>query len=149
VPFEGNVFILRILVSTFLVIALSTTTLALVMQKKQISIEGTEVYGPYSPGVEVNGMVWLAGQISPEGDILEQTEGALKKIDALLSAANLSNENIVMVTVLLDDINDFQQMNEAYSKYFSNCDIRPARAAFEAGALPANAKIEIVVQAVR
>ena len=119
------------------------------MQKKQISVEGTEVYGPYSPGVEVNGMVWLAGQISPEGDISEQTEGALSKIDALLSAANLSNENIVMVTVLLDDINDFQQMNEVYSRYFSNCKIRPARAAFEAGALPANAKVEIVVQAVR
>ena len=94
-------------------------------------------------------MIWVAGQISPEGDISEQTEGALAKIDALLSAVDLSNENIVMVTVLLDDINDFQEMNEIYSKYFSNCEIRPARAAFEAGALPANAKIEIVVQAVR
>ena len=119
------------------------------MQKKQISIDGTEVYGPYSPGIEVNGMIWLAGQISPEGDVSEQTEGALRKIDELLVAANLSNENIVMVTVLLDDIGNFEKMNEVYSKYFENCEIRPARAAFEAGALPRGAKIEIVVQAVR
>ena len=119
------------------------------MQKKQISIEGTEIYGPYSPGIEVNGVIWLAGQISPEGGIIEQTEGALEKIDALLAAANLSNENIVMATVLLDDISDFGEMNEVYSKYFENCKVRPARAAFEAGALPRGAKIEIVIQAVR
>jgi enamine deaminase RidA (YjgF/YER057c/UK114 family) len=36
-----------------------------------------------------------------------------------------------------------------YSKWLDGVDIPPARAAFEAGALPAHALVEIVVQAVK
>jgi len=119
------------------------------MEKKQISIDGSELYGPYSPGVEANGIIWLAGQISPEGDISMQTKGALEKVNLLLNMADLTKDNVVMVTVLLSDISDFQKMNDTYSQYFGDCKIKPARAAFEAAALPRGAKVEIVVQAVR
>ena len=45
-------------------------------------------------------------------------------------------------------INDFQAMNEVYGDWVDSIDVKPARAAFEAGALPAGAKVEIVVQAI-
>lgn len=109
------------------------------------------MYGPYSPGVAVGGMVWLAGQISPEaGDgVTEQTAACLAKVDALLQSAGCSRDDIVFNSVVLADIDDFSAMNEVYAAYFEGVEIPPARAAFEAGALPRGAKVEIICQAVR
>ena len=118
--------------------------------KKRIEVEGGQVYGPYSPGVKSYGIVWLSGQISPEvgDDTAAQTRASLHKIDALLDAAGLTRDAICFAQVLLDDINDFAAMNEVYSDWLGDMEVPPARAAFEAAALPRNAKVEIVVQAV-
>ena len=120
------------------------------MAKERIEIEGGETYGPYSPGVKAYGIVWLAGQIAPEAgdDIASQTAGCLTKIDALLAVAGVSKNEACFVQVLLDDIADFAAMNEVYSSWLEGVEIPPARAAFEAGALPRGAKVEIVVQAI-
>ena len=52
------------------------------MEKKAISIPGSTLYGPYTPGVKAGGVVWLSGQIDVEigDDISSQTKGALAKI---------------------------------------------------------------------
>ena len=50
-------------------------------------------------------------------------------------------DRIVKTTVLLADIADFGKMNEVYARYFSAP--YPARAAFQAAALPKGAKVEI------
>ena len=123
---------------------------AVTMDKKAISIPGSKLYGPYTPGVKAGGVVWLSGQIDVEigDDISSQTKGALAKIDALLEAVGLTKNSICFAQVLLDDINDFQAMNEVYGDWVDSIDVKPARAAFEAGALPAGAKVEIVVQAI-
>ena len=121
-----------------------------VMAKKAISVPGSKLYGPYTPGVMANGMIWLSGQIDVEagGDTAAQTAGALAKIDALLEAAGVTKDAVCFAQVLLDDIGDFQEMNEVYGAWVESMEIKPARAAFEAGALPAGAKVEIVVQAI-
>ena len=54
---------------------------------------------------------------------------------------------MVKSTVLLKDIADFGAMNEVYGEYFSKP--FPARAAFQVGALPKDAKVEIEVVAVK
>jgi 2-iminobutanoate/2-iminopropanoate deaminase len=120
------------------------------MAKERIEVEGGKTYGPYSPGVKANGVVWLAGQIAPEvgDDVSSQTSACLDKIDALLAAAGVSKNDACFVQVLLDDINDFAAMNEVYSVWVGEMDIPPARAAFEVAALPCEAKVEIVVQAI-
>ena len=106
------------------------------------------VFGPYSPGVKVGGIIWLAGQIAPDaGGIAEQTQASLDKIDVLLAAAGVTKHQVTFVQVLLDDINNFTEMNEVYGAWLSDVEIPPARAAFEAAALPRGAAIEIVVQA--
>ena len=117
------------------------------MAKERIDTGG-QVFGPYSPGVKAGGVIWLAGQIAPEaGEITEQTQASLDKIDALLSATGLSRHQVTFVQVLLDDINDFAAMNEVYGTWLADVEIPPARAAFEAAALPRGAAVEIVVQA--
>ena len=120
------------------------------MEKEAISIPGTKLYGPYTPGVKSNGVIWLSGQISPESgdDTTSQTTGALAKIDALLEAAGVTRDAVCFAQVLLDDINDFAAMNEVYGEWVDSMKIKPARAAFEAGALPGGAKVEIVMQAI-
>ena len=118
------------------------------MDKKSIELAGANKYGPYSAGVKAGGTLWLSGQIAVEAgnDVQAQTQGALDKIDALLNAANLTRDNICFAQVLLADINDFAAMNEIYGAWVDSMDIKPARAAFAAAALPAGALVEIVVQ---
>tara|TARA_Y100000994_G_scaffold30128_1_gene20927 strand:+ start:1218 stop:1640 length:423 start_codon:yes stop_codon:yes gene_type:complete len=120
------------------------------MAKKSITIPGSKLYGPYTPGIKANGIIWLSGQIAPEcgEDIASQTQGALDKIDALLEAAGVTKDSVCFAQVLLNDINDFSAMNEVYGKWVDEMEIKPARAAFEAGALPGGASVEIVIQAV-
>ena len=119
------------------------------MTKVRIDVEGGKTFGPYSPGVKSNGIIWLAGQIAPEAgdDIKSQTRACLEKIDELLYAAGVTKNNVCFAQVLLADINDFNSMNEVYLEWLEGVEIPPARAAFEAGNLPKEAAIEIVVQA--
>ena len=121
------------------------------MAKESIETPDGEVYGPYSSGIAAGGMLWLAGQIAPEAGegISEQTAAVLAKIEELLAAAGCSRDDVVFAQVLLDDIEDFSMMNEIYGEFFATVDIPPARAAFEAARLPRDAKVEIVIQAVR
>jgi len=122
----------------------------LVMDKQDIELSGAAKYGPYSAGVQSNGMFWLSGQIAVEFEhVKAQTQGALDKIDSLLEAANLTRNNICFVQILLADIDDFASMNEVYGAWIDSVEIKPARAAFAAAALPAGALVEIVVQGTR
>ena len=57
-----------------------------------------------------------------------------------------TRDNICFAQVLLADINDFTAMNEIYGVWVEAMEIKPARAAFAAAALPAGALVEIVVQ---
>ncbi len=116
--------------------------------KTKIEVEGGVTYGPYSPGVKIQDSVWLSGQVAPEAgdDVAAQTSATLDKIDALLAAAGVTKNEIYYAQVILSDIADFPTLNEVYSKWMQGIEIPPARATFQA-TLPANAKVEIVVQA--
>ena len=59
--------------------------------------------------------------------------------------AGLGMDSVLKTTVLLKNIADFGKMNEVYATYFDG--IYPARAAFQVGALPKNALVEIEVVA--
>jgi len=111
--------------------------------------------GPYSQAVEVSGTLYISGQvpIDPEtgklsGDtITEQTEQVLRNIRFVVNAAGYSMKEIVKTTCMLQDMNDFAEMNKAYEKFFP--DDPPARAAYEVAKLPLNVKIEIEAIAAR
>ena len=111
--------------------------------------------GPYSQGIEANGTVYVSGQLPviPEtgelhGDsIAEQTAQALRNIQAILAEAGCSLSDVVKTTVLLRDIGDFAEMNAAYAAFFPQD--APARACYQAAALPKGAALEIECIAVR
>lgn len=105
--------------------------------------------GPYSQAVEVNGTLYISGQlpINPEvgkieaTDIVSQTEQSFANINAILAEAGYSFSDVVKSTVFLSDIADFAGMNEVYKKYYqTEC---PARSAFAVKALPMGALVEI------
>lgn len=105
--------------------------------------------GPYSQGVEANGIVFVSGQLPidpttgtfPEGGIKEQTRQSLNNAKAILESYGLTLANVVKTTVLLADIADFSAMNEIYAEMFSNP--FPARSAFAVRDLPKGALVEI------
>jgi enamine deaminase RidA (YjgF/YER057c/UK114 family) len=107
------------------------------MEKTRIDPPGTKKYAPYSPGVVVGNTIWLSGQIDVDsGDTIEvQTQGALNKIDALLSEAGASKHDVVFAQVLLKSMDFYAPMNEVYGKWVDSMEVKPARAAFAVDAL--------------
>lgn len=105
--------------------------------------------GPYSQAVEINGFVFLSGQIalSPatglivSGKVEEQVTQVIKNITAVLETAGLNISNIVKTTIFLKDMNDFAKVNEVYGSYFS--DSKPARSTVEVSRLPKDVLVEI------
>ncbi len=124
------------------------------MKKIINSPKAPKALGPYSQAIEVNGTLYISGQVPidvntgkvVEGGIVAQTEQVLKNIGYILEEAGYSYADVVKSTCLLTDIADFAAMNEVYAKYYkSDC---PARAAFAVKSLPAGAMVEIETIAV-
>jgi 2-iminobutanoate/2-iminopropanoate deaminase len=105
--------------------------------------------GPYSQAIEVNGTLYISGQIplDPktmkiiEGGIQEQTVQVLQNIGAILNEAGYSFADVVKSTCLLSDMANFKAMNEVYGRYYSVNP--PARAAFAVKELPLGVLVEI------
>ena len=111
--------------------------------------EAPDAVGAYSQGTATDDLVFTAGQVAltPDGDLLAdadvatQTEQALANVAAVLEAGGSSLAAALKVTVYLEDIADFEAMNEAYGAAFEADP--PARSAIEAGGLPAGMAVEI------
>ncbi len=118
------------------------------------SADAPKAIGPYSQATVANGFVYTAGQIGSdpktgalvEGGIAEQTEQALKNIEAVLKASGSTSDDVVKTTVFLADMNDFAKMNEVYAKYFKAP--FPARSTVQVARLPRDARVEIEAVAV-
>jgi len=108
----------------------------------------------YSQGILSEGkMVFTAGQVGLDpntGKLVEgleaQTWQALENVKAIVEAAGTNMSNVLKVTVLLDNIDDFGAMNAAYTTFFPANP--PARTAYEVGRLPIGALVEIEAIAV-
>jgi 2-iminobutanoate/2-iminopropanoate deaminase len=111
--------------------------------------------GPYSQAVDINGSLYVSGQIpiNPEtgklveGDITVQTEQVLRNITSIVESAGYSLSDVVKSTCLLSDMANFKAMNEVYGKYYPSNS--PARAAFAVKELPLGALIEIETIAIK
>ena len=110
---------------------------------------------PFSPAVEANGIVWLAGQTghapgetgAVPGGIKAETRQALENIGVTLRAIGLDYTDVVKATVFMTNMNDFPQMNEVYREFFP-ADF-PARATVGVARLASNYSIEIDIVAAR
>ena len=108
-----------------------------------------QAVGPYSQAVEVNGTLFVSGQVplNPatmklvEGGIKEQTQQVLENTGAILKAAGYDFSDVVKSTCLLSDIENFKAMNEVYGKFYT--EKKPARVAYAVKDLPLGALVEI------
>lgn len=124
------------------------------MKKVIFTESAPKAIGPYSQAIEINGTLYISGQIPlipatgqmPEG-IKEQTKQVMENIGAILKAAGYSYNNVVKSTCLLSDMENFKAMNEVYGEYYK--ENPPARAAYGVVKLPLGALIEIETIAVK
>ncbi|MCK4776856.1 MAG: RidA family protein [Actinomycetia bacterium] len=111
--------------------------------------EAPEPLGPYSQAVKVGNLIFLSGQIpiNPKtgevitGTIEEQTRLVLNNIRAVLEEANSSLDNLLKLTIYLDNLNEFTNVNSVFNDYFQ--EKYPARETVEVSCLPKNVGIEI------
>jgi 2-iminobutanoate/2-iminopropanoate deaminase len=105
--------------------------------------------GPYSQGIRTDLLIFTAGQIPVDpstgqlvdGPIEDQTRRVLDNVRAVLEAGGSGLDRVVKMTVFMTDLGDFKRMNAVYAEYFP--DAPPARSAFQVGALPLGAAIEM------
>ena len=125
------------------------------MSKRMIHTDNAPAaIGPYSQAIEAGGTVYVSGQLPIDPStgefsgpgIEEQTRQSLTNVKNILKAAGGDMENVTKTTVLLADIADFAAMNQVYGEFFEAP--YPARAAFQAAALPKGARVEIEAVAV-
>ena len=104
---------------------------------------------PYSQAIRAGGLVFVSGQVALEpgaselkgGSIEEQTEQVMANLRAILEEARSGIDRLVKTTVFLQDLGDFQGMNEVYARHVG--ERPPARSTVEVAKLPAGALVEI------
>ena len=93
--------------------------------------------------------IYLAGQVGEPGDdVTAQTRTALAEIDALLAAAGTDKSKILMATIWLADIADFEAMNAVWDAWVDPAH-PPARATCEAKLATPDYLVEVIVVAAR
>lgn len=108
----------------------------------------------YSRAVVAGNMIFVSGttgynyktmQIS--SDVLQQAEQCLKNIENALKEADSSLADVVRVTYILPDVDDFKACWPVLKKYFGT--IKPAATMISAGLADDLMKIEIEVTAIK
>ena len=124
------------------------------MNERVATDKAPAAIGPYSQAIKAGNTIYVSGQIPIDpakgefagADIASQTRQSLTNIKNILAAAGADMSNVVKTTVLLADIADFTAMNDVYAEFFT--EPYPARAAFQAAAIPKGALVEIEAVAV-
>lgn len=109
----------------------------------------TQRAGVYSQGTTNGSLVFTAGQVPlvPDGELLDdepigiQTKQCLENVAAVLEAADASMDDVLKTTVFMDDIDLFDEMNQAYVEFFPT--EPPARSAVQVARLPKDVGVEI------
>lgn len=125
------------------------------MKKVIYTSKAPGAVGPYSQAIEINGTLYISGQIPivpdtgniVEGGISEQTEQVLQNIRAILEKAGYEPADVVKSTCLLSDMDNFGEMNTVYASFYPVDP--PARAAYQVVKLPLGVMIEIETIAVK
>ncbi len=110
---------------------------------------------PFSDVVRAGNTYYFSGKVGTdpatgklaEGGIEAETKATMDAFGRQLAELGMGFEDLVMSTVYLSDINDYQGMNTVYKSYFSSAP--PARATVAVKDLVLGAKIEIAFIAVK
>ena len=106
--------------------------------------------GPYNQAIKAGNTLYISGQIPLipatmklfSGTIKEETELVMESLKSILKEAEITFENVVKTTIFINDMNNFQDVNEIYGKYFKD-ESAPARETVAVKTLPKTVRIEI------
>jgi 2-iminobutanoate/2-iminopropanoate deaminase len=107
--------------------------------------------GPFSTGVIANGFLFLSGQVGIDqggklaDDFDLEVRQIFENIDAVLSEQKLTFNNILSVTVYLNDMQNFKRLNDIYKTYFNG--YYPSRTCIAVLELPLKANVEMTITA--
>ena len=112
--------------------------------------------GPYNQAVFAGDTLFVSGQIPLDpktgelvsGDIAAETKMVMQNLEAILTEAGHTFENVVKSSIFLSDMNSFAQVNEVYGTFF-NEETAPARETVEVANLPKFVNVEISVIAIK
>jgi len=115
----------------------------------KITFNPAETVGPFSPAVRAGNFLFVSGQIPRHPDTGEmappnieaQTRQVLENVKSVLEFAGSSLDQVLKVTIFLDDMDNYAAVNQIYAQYFPQNP--PARACVQVARLPLNVKIEI------
>ncbi|MCA9438671.1 MAG: Rid family detoxifying hydrolase, partial [Candidatus Omnitrophica bacterium] len=108
-----------------------------------------QAIGPYYQAIEIEGMLYVSGQIPlhpetgqmVEGGIVEQTKQVLRNLAQILTVGGSNLNYVVKTTIYMTDLSQFEEVNQLYAKAFGAH--KPARSTVQVAALPKGALIEI------
>ncbi|VAW59922.1 RidA/YER057c/UK114 superfamily protein [hydrothermal vent metagenome] len=120
------------------------------MKKEIISTDkAPQAIGTYSQAVKVNNTVYISGQIPLvpetmevlEGSVEEQIHLVFKNLQAIITEAGGSFDNVVKLNIFLTDLSHFPTVNQVMAQYFT--EPYPARAAIGVSELPKAVPVEM------
>lgn len=104
--------------------------------------------GPYSASVTTGNIIFVAGKIGERGQSFEhEVNTSIDAVEAELIRAGSDLGHILSATVYLTDLDNYAAFNEIYGSRLPSP--HPARACVQVSRLPGNARVEIMVIAVK
>ena len=122
-----------------------------------VSETSKELNFPFSDAAIVGNIIYVSGQIGSkpgtrevvEGGISAETTQTLNNIKMVLNDLGSNSDKIFKCLCMLEDINDYNEMNKAYTTFFNSRNNLPSRSTFAGSGLALGAKIEIECWATR
>jgi|SRR5689334_24725728 len=113
-------------------------------EKEALNVVYDQEIPLFSSATKFGGMVFIAGQGAHfEGDIKAHTDHVLKSLEAELIKAGSSMEKVLKVTVFLNDINDYKDMNDVFRGRFGKNPPVRTTVAVAKGGVPGNSLVEM------
>ena len=118
------------------------------MKKEIKTDDAPQAIGTYSQAIATENLLFISGQIPLDPKTMNLVDGienqirqTFLNIENILKKENLTFENVVKLTILLVDLDNFELVNEVMADLFKKP--YPARAAYEVSKLPKNSLVEI------
>jgi len=111
--------------------------------------QAPKAVGAYSQAIQHQGILYTSGQIGldPQSgsmvadDVSSQAKQVVANLSAVIEAAGGQLNQIIKVTIFLENMDDFPAVNQIYAAWLG--DHRPARSTVAVAALPLAAKVEM------
>ena len=145
------IHILKIKVLSILILFISCSNHNINDAEYFVSEISKKLNFPFSDAAIVGNIIYVSGQIGSipgtrevvKGGISAETMQTLDNIKMILNDLGSNPNKIFKCLCMLDNIDDYADMNNAYITFFNSRDKLPSRSTFAGSGLALGAKIEI------